>query len=155
LSKRDGQSATAVQIRNATAVDLTTIVDLDERITRLPKTEYWRDLFDRFAQREQGRSILVAEVSGRVVGFIIGEVRAWEFGSPPCGWIFALNVEPRFRERGIASALFEAITSFFRSNRVMTVRTMLRRDDTLVMSFFRSQGLRAGPFLELEKDIDE
>jgi len=145
----------AVKIHRARKADLPTIIALDERVTRLPKTDYWRDLFDRFSEREQGRAIFVAEIDGNVAGFAIGEVRAWEFGSPPCGWIFALGVEPEFRERGIGSLLFDALTSFFRSCGVGTVRTLLRREDHLIMSFFRSQGLMAGPFIELEKDISE
>lgn len=145
----------AVKIHRARKADLPTIIALDERVTRLPKTDYWRDLFDRFSKREQGRAIFIADIDRRVVGFAIGEVRAWEFGSPPCGWIFALAVDPEFRERGIGSLLFDALTSFFRSSGVGTVRTMLRRDDNLIMSFFRSQGLMAGPFIQLEKDINE
>ena len=145
----------AVKIRRATKADLPTIITLDERVTRVPKTDYWRELFERFSEREQGRAIFIADIDGCVVGFAIGEVRAWEFGSPPCGWIFGFDVDPNFRERGIGGLLFEALTSFFRKNRVSTVRTMLRRDDNLIMSFFRSQGLRAGPFIQLEKNIDE
>jgi len=148
-------AAKPVKIRRASKADLPTIIALDERVTRLPKTEYWRDLFDRFSKREQGRAIFIADVGGRVAGFAIGEVRAWEFGSPPCGWIFGFDVDPEFRERGIGSMLFDALTTFFRSSGVNTVRTMLRRDDNLIMSFFRSQGLTAGPFIELEKNLDE
>jgi ribosomal protein S18 acetylase RimI-like enzyme len=145
----------AVKIRRARKADLPKIIALDERVTRVPKTEYWRDLFDRFSEREHGRAILLAEINARVVGFAIGEVRAWEFGSPPCGWIFGFDVDPEFRERGIGSRLLDALTAFFRGCGVSTLRTMLRRDDTLIMSFFRSQGLMAGPFIQLEKDISE
>jgi ribosomal protein S18 acetylase RimI-like enzyme len=144
-----------VKIRRASEADLPTIIALDERVTCVPKTEYWRDLFDRFSKREQGRAIFIADIDGRMVGFAVGEVRAWEFGSPPCGWIFGFDVDPEFRERGIGSLLFDALTSFFRSSGVGKVRTMLRRDDNLIMSFFRSQGLTAGPFIQLEKTIDE
>ena len=34
-----------------------------------------------------------------------------------------------------------------------SVRTMVGRDDQLNMSFFRSQGMMAGPFIELEKPL--
>lgn len=144
-----------VTIRRASKDDLATIIALDERVTHVAKTEYWRELFERFSKREQGRAIFIAEIEGLVVGFSIGEVRAWEFGSPPCGWIFGFDVEPDYRERGIGTLLFGALTSFFRKNGVTTVRTMLRRDDNLILSFFRSQGLRAGPFIQLEKNLDE
>jgi ribosomal protein S18 acetylase RimI-like enzyme len=154
VSNRQGTQQDAVTIRRATSADLPTIAELDERVTRLPKTEYWRDLVDRFSEHKGG-AMFVAEAGGRVVGFIIGEIRAWEFGSPPCGWIFGVNIEPEFREHAVASTLFNAITDFFRSSGVTTVRTMIRRDYILLLSFFRSMGLRAGPFVELEKDLDE
>ncbi len=144
-----------VKIRRAKAADLPALVALDKRVTKLSKEQYWKDLFDQFAARQDNRIILLAEVGARVVGFIIGEVRAWEFGEPPCGWIFGANIDPDFRELGIASALFEKVTLFFRDCGVSKVRTMMRRDANLIMSFFRSQGLTAGPFVQLERDIDE
>jgi ribosomal protein S18 acetylase RimI-like enzyme len=146
-----------VEIRRARPADLPIIVALDERITKIPKKAYWKDLFDRFAIRSDNRAILVAEVEGKVVGFIIGEVRAWEFGEPPCGWIFGVNIEPDYREHGIASTLFEKLLAFFRECGVSKVRTLARRDESIVpvLSFFRSHGLTAGPFVELEREIDE
>jgi len=37
---------------------------------------------------------------------------------------------------------------------VNKVRTLLARDNHLVMSFFRSQGMMAAPFIALERDLD-
>ncbi len=92
---------------------------------------------------------------GRVplLGFIIGEVRAWEFGSAPCGWVLALSVEPRARLRGVGKALFEAIAQEFKRAGVGTMRTMVARDNRLHLSFFRSAGMMAGPYLQLEKEL--
>lgn len=143
-----------VRVRGATPDDLQTIIRLDAGVTAVPKPGYWRDLLERYRERGQGRAVLVAESDGQPVGFIIGEVRAWEFGSPPCGWIFALAVDPALRQSGVASLLFDAICAFFRDQGVNKVRTMLRRDDHLVMAFFRSQGMMAGPFIQLEKDLE-
>ena len=68
---------------------------LDIRITGLTKPAYWEDMFARHDDRPN-RFFLVAEsAERRVVGFIIGEIRAWEFGSPPCGWIFAAKARLR------------------------------------------------------------
>ena len=41
-------------------------------------------------------------------------MRAWEFGSAPCGWVFALSVDPEARLGGVGSALMEAISRNFR-----------------------------------------
>ena len=37
---------------------------------------------------------------------------------------------------------------------VSKVRTLLSRDNTLILSFFRSQGMMIGPFIPLEMDLE-
>jgi hypothetical protein len=37
---------------------------------------------------------------------------------------------------------------------VKKLRTLLARDNTLILSFFRSQGLMAGPLMTLERDLE-
>jgi len=111
--------------------------------------------FRRYGSGEDGeRHFLVARAHGRVVGFVIGEVRDWEFGSPPCGWVFAIDVDPQARLGGIGTRLLEAISERFRRVGVRKLRTMLARDNTLILSFFRSQGMMAGPLVSLEMDLE-
>jgi len=110
-------------------------------------------------QRLRERFFLVAEgctdgADSHVLGFIIGEVRAWEFGSTPCGWVFALSVEPEMRLQSVATELFEAISNEFKKAGVGKMRTMVARDAHLPMLFFRSEGMMAGPYIQLEKDLD-
>ena len=88
------------------------------------------------------------------VGFIVGEIRAWEFGSQPCGWILTILVSPEYQGRGVGEQLFKAIGDCMKIDSVITVRTMIARDDNLNMSFFRAQGMMAGPFIELEKPLN-
>ena len=151
----DDQTNPPFTIRPATRDDIEQIVCLDRDITGVIKPDYWRQQFDLAQRPESQQYFLVAEGQDRFLGFIIGKVRAWEFGSPPCGWIFALNVLPKCRLNGVGSGLFEAVCARFREVGITKVRTMIARDAQLVMSFFRSQGLMAGPFIELEKDLDE
>ncbi len=147
--------ASDLRIRDAVSEDIPKIVELDALNTDLPKPDFWDDTFARFGGRA-GRYFLLAEESanGGFLGFIVGQVRAWEFGSPPCGWILTIGVMPEHRVRGVGALLFEAICERLRADGVSMVRTMLARDDRLNMSFFRSQGLMAGSFIELEKMID-
>jgi len=95
----------------------------------------------------------VGEAGARIVGYIVGEVRDWEFGSPPCGWVFGIGVLPDEREAGVDTTLLEALTADFRRQGVTTVRTLIARDNRLVLSFFRSQGMMAAPVIPLEKDV--
>jgi ribosomal protein S18 acetylase RimI-like enzyme len=142
-----------VVVRPAQPGDLAAIVALDAQNSGLEKAGYWKERFAWFAGGHRDRYFLVAERGAETVGFIVGEVRAWEFGSPPSGWIFAIGVVPDARLHGIGTVLFDAICARFRKAGVEHVRTMLAKDAPLVMSFFRSQGMMAGPFIQLEKRL--
>ena len=151
---------TAVRVRRVQAADIPHVIGLDTRVTKLAKSEYWNDVFRRYGkQRLHERFFLVAEgctdgADPHVLGFIIGEVRAWEFGSTPCGWVFALSVEPEMRLHNVGNALLEAISGEFKKAGVSKMRTMVARDARLPMLFFRSEGMMAGPYIQLEKDLD-
>ena len=91
----------------------------------------------------------------KLVGAIAGEIRAWEFGSPPCGWLFSMQVSPNERQAKVATRLFAELVKFFDKNGAQKIRTMVARDNHLMLSFLRSQGMRGGPYLELEVDLGE
>jgi ribosomal protein S18 acetylase RimI-like enzyme len=141
-------------VRAVRSEDLKDVIALDAAITGIEKRDYWQAVLRRYGVAgDAQRQFLVAEAEGRVVGFVIGEVRDWEFGSPPCGWVFAINVRPDARQAGVGTRLLAAICVGFRRAGVTKVRTMLARDNTLILSFFRSQGMMAGPFIPLEMDL--
>jgi len=144
-----------ITIRNAVPDDLDAIIAIDDVGPKEEKPAYWRGIFERYGKGERNHRIfLVAEAGGKVVGFITGEVRAWEFGSAPCGWVFALAVAPEARETGIAKRMFEEICGRLKQAGVTTVRTMVNRGNRVTLSFFRSQGMRTGPYIELEREIE-
>jgi ribosomal protein S18 acetylase RimI-like enzyme len=147
--------AAGAVVRPVRRGDLDSIVALDARVTGLEKRAYWESLYRRYgASLRAERQFLVADAGGRVVGFVIGEVRDWEFGAPPCGWVFAIDVHPEARLAGTGTRLLAAICAGFRRAGVAKVRTMLARDNNNVLSFFRSQGMMTGPFIPLEMDLD-
>jgi len=145
-----------VTIREALANDFDAVVALDLDGVTEEKPTYWRGIFDRYVTIDRdGGFFLVAEIRGEVVGFIVGEIRAWEFGSPPCGWVFALSVSTEHREIGVGQIMLQEMCQRLKKAGVTTVRTMVDRDNKLTLSFFRSQGLRTGRYVELEKLLDD
>ena len=150
-----GSEAPPIGVRPARQGDLAAVIAIDTEVTGLAKPAYWRGIFRRYGDSAKaGRHLLVAEAAGEVVGFVIGEVRDWEFGSPPCGWVFAIDVHPGARLSGVGTRLLAGIVKAFRRAGVRTVRTILSRENSLVLSFFRSQGMMAGPFIPLEMELD-
>lgn len=145
-----------IAIRNARATDLAAVISLDRVTTKEAKPEYWGGVFSHFVTGgNRDRLFLVAETDAEVIGFIVGEVRAWEFGSPPCGWVFALAVSPNSREMGIGKQMFDEISAVWKRAGIATLRTMVDRDDKSTLSFFRSTGFRTGSFVELEMHLDQ
>jgi ribosomal protein S18 acetylase RimI-like enzyme len=144
-----------IEIRTIHSDDLDQVIALDAAVTGIEKTDYWYELFHRYGTRGgQQRYFLVGVQGKQVLGYVIGEVRDWEFGSPPCGWVFGLSVHPEARANGLGSRLLGAIGDGFRRAGVRTVRTLLARDNNLILSFFRSQGMMAAPYIPLEMDLE-
>lgn len=141
-------------IRDAVSGDLAAVIALDEEITKLAKPDYWNDLFQRYGARPDERFFLVAERTDTVVGFITGEIRAWEFGAPPCGWVIVVGVAPGTRLGGVGGRMLAGLCDRFRRAGVTQVRTLPARDNHLLLSFFRSQGMMAGPSIELEMNLE-
>lgn len=127
------------RVRGVLPGDLEQVIEIDASVTGLRKEGYWAEILRRYG--------------GRIEGYVIGEVRDWEFGSAPCGWVFAINVRPDARLGGVGTRLLEAIGDSFRRAGVSKLRTILSRDNQLILSFFRSQGMMAAPFIPLEKDL--
>ena len=147
-------STADLRVRPVDKADLGQIIAIDAEVTGLEKTDYWYELFHRYGgARNRQRLFLVAESGAVIQGFIIGEVRDWEFGSAPCGWVFGLSVSASARLGGVGARMLEAICDGFRHAGVNKVRTLLARDNGLVLSFFRSQGMMAAPFIPLEMDL--
>lgn len=135
-------------IRPAQTSDLPAISALDARLTGASKPRYWQEML------APERHFLVAETAaGALAGFIAGEVRAWEFGQPAAGWVFAIQVDPKTRLKGVGSALFDALAARFKAAGVTRVRTLVDRKDHPILSFFRAQGMVAGPSLQLDKEL--
>lgn len=147
--------ANKIAIREAKPTDLDVVIALDQASPKDDKPGYWRSIFEHYVIGGRAdRIFLVAEQGRSVIGFIVGEVRAWEFGSPPCGWVFALTVSSAGREKGVGKLMFDEICRRLKQIGVSTVRTMTDMDSKLTLSFFRSMGLRTGRYIELEKSID-
>lgn len=146
----------AVVIRDLRREDLPEVVRIDALHTGESKPDYWERVFADFLQRDDGalKVGLCAEEGAGLLGYLLGEVRAFEFGSDTCGWIFAVGVDPAHVRKMLASSLLSLACRRFREAGIRRVRTMVARSDVPVQSFFRANGFVGGSFVQLELDLE-
>jgi ribosomal protein S18 acetylase RimI-like enzyme len=163
--RRDGLILNEVKIRVLNENDLDAVVAIDKKVLGKERRAFWKrkmayaDIYPRPA--------LVAELEGKVVGFIMGYVSGWEFGVPDTiGWIDTLGVDPAYQRRGIGRALFNAlIENFKHSGRetneiekpkiegVNVVYTLANWNNWDLVQFYHAMGFKKGEMLNLKLQI--
>ena len=140
-------------IRTMVPSDLDRIVEIDIKVLGKPRTEYWEMKLELVGKRSQISS-LVAELDGKVIGFIIGDASRWEYGVPEnIGWIDTIGVDPDYQRKGIAKILFTEMTNNLKKMGVDTIYTFVTRRDWRLLKFFNSMGFQKGDMINLELDI--
>lgn len=147
-------SRTAISVRPAEASDLDAIVRIDEKLTAQTRKDYWRTRLDIAALRPPWMSS-VAEMDGRLVGFLFGWVGDSEFGiGAATGWIDMIGVDPAYRGRGVGQALVERFVDGGRQLRaIQKVATLIDLGQTDVREFFTRRGFHHGPMIHMEKAV--
>lgn len=141
-------------IRPLDELDISAIVRIDERIGGSYRPDIWEQRVGFYLRRDPGAS-QVAEVDGRVVGFMLGDLRAGEFGlEEPSGWIERFAIDPDHRGRDLGRLMFAAMIAHFRAGGARTVRTLVDRKDAGVAGFLRALGLSPSPLEALEMRLD-
>jgi ribosomal protein S18 acetylase RimI-like enzyme len=145
---------TGVRIRPLDELDIGAIVRIDERIGGRYRPEIWEQRVGFYLRRDPGAS-QVAEVDGKVVGFMLGDLRAGEFGlEEPSGWIERFGIDPDHRGRDLGRLMFAAMVAHFKTGGACAVRTLVDRKDTEVAGFLRALGLSTSPLEALEMRLD-
>lgn len=105
---------------------------------------------------ESGRLVtsLVAEVEGKVAGFIMGSVYLGEFGIPESiAYIDTIGVDPAYQRQGVAGYLLDEFKSTVGKAGVRKVHTLVNWADTDLLSFFADEGFVAANTLNLKFDL--
>jgi GNAT superfamily N-acetyltransferase len=144
----------AIIVRPAETSDLEAVVAIDEKLTGQTRKEYWRIRLEIAALRPPWMSS-IAEMDGRVVGFLFGWVAESEFGlSVKTGWIDLIGVDPPYRNRGVGQALVDRFVTGGRELRaIRKVATLIDLAQADVREFFVRLGFHHGPMIQLERDL--
>ena len=142
-----------LQIRALRAEDAEEISRIQSAITQTPSEIDFKKVFDDQVKRA-GSASFVAELEGRVVGYMISYVLSGGFGIEKSAWIAMLGVEPRLMGRGIGKRLAEEIFRVYKEMGIRNVYTSVRWDSTDLLSFFKTLDFDRSDFINLRKVLE-
>jgi ribosomal protein S18 acetylase RimI-like enzyme len=151
----EGDFLAKLNIRPLTFGDLDAIVEIDRKVLGKTRQDFWRKKIE-LPKARYPFSGLVAELEGRVIGFIVGETSGWEFGIPETvGWISTIGVDPDFQHKGVARRLSQEFIRNLKGIGVSVVYTLVNWSDWDLLKFFRAMGFtRGGEMINLELKIE-
>jgi len=140
--------------------DLEDILRIEEKIIRErnydnpERLESLKDTTLYHLQHGDPMLNLGAEIDGKLVGFIISEVRRWEFGrGGMTGWILILGVGHEYQGMGVGHKLSSTLLEHFRKKNITKIRTLVEWHEGELISYFKSLGFNMLGMLPLEKEI--
>jgi len=145
--------AKEIKIRKIGIGDVPEIVAIQESILQKKVSKKWIQMVENHLKKQEGVGF-VASKDGRVVGFIIGEIKGEGFGLEQSGWIEVVGVHPRQMGIGIGRILAEKLFSFFKKEGIRDIHTAVRWDAGDMLSFFKAIGFDRSPFINLRKHLD-
>jgi GNAT superfamily N-acetyltransferase/biotin operon repressor len=149
-----------IRIRHLARTDVDAVLDIVINIGRAEASEeeearvYLRETIERHIERNEPLMNLGAELDGKLVGFVIGEIRAWEFGQrEKTGWIKVLGVEPEYQGKGVGKKLGETLLGNFKASGITRVRTLVNWYEGDLLSYFRTLGFDVHNMIALERTL--
>ncbi len=142
-----------VKIRSIAEADIPHLVAIEKKITRREGPTPLERSIHNYIYYGDPELCLAAEAGSKVVGFLIGEVRPWEFGHEEIAWIKVVGVDPGQRRRGVGKALGEAFLAAVRAKGVHRVRTLVGQDAGGLAAYFRALGFGQGEQTVLERSL--
>ena len=107
-----------ISVRALKKEDAEEIIRIHAAITKGPVESDFKRVIEEHVQRG-GNTSLVAEIQGRVVGYMITYILSGGFGIEKSAWIALLGVDPKYMGRGIGKRLAQEVFTFCDKKRVI------------------------------------
>ncbi len=139
-----------IKIRALDYGDLDAIVEIDKLVLGKERPEYWNMKIE-LSENRSPMSSIVAELDGKVVGFIMGDASGWEYGVPDTvGWIDTIGIHPDYQKKGIARFLFKEMAANLQKVGVDTIYTFVNWKEWDLLHFFDKMGFKKGDMVHIE-----
>lgn len=142
-----------ILIRKLKAEDSKDISKIYADITRSTvKDDFIHIIAEQVNNKEDAS--FVAELNGKVIGYMICIVISGGFGIKTGTWIANMGVNPKYMGQGIGEKLATRIFEFSRKNDIKDIYTSVRWDSPDLLSFFKTLGFDRSNFINLRKVLE-
>lgn len=142
-----------VSIRDMREEDIGSVLDIDRRITGSRRAITYAAVPSSYVGGELEAS-MVAEASGRIVGFLLGRITDSPRGLADSAWVQLIGVDPSYQRQGVGTRLVQAFMARCREKGARSVHIMVSWHDWWMLSFLRSVGFARGEMAEFIKPIE-
>jgi ribosomal protein S18 acetylase RimI-like enzyme len=140
-------------IRKITLEDADELSRIQTAITKSsPEIDFGQIVKEQLQKNEDAS--FVAEIDGKVVGYMISYIVYGGFGLEKSAWIATLGVDPKLMGGGIGKRLAEEILGVYREKGITHIFTSVRWDSVDILSFFKELGFDRSNFINLRKELD-
>lgn len=138
-----------VKIRRMVGADLEQVKGIDELVVGEQRATSWPLSVEELLNIYRPALGFVAEVEGKIAGFLLGDIRRGRYGTGLSGWIDMIGVAPEHQRKGIARRLVLAFWAECQ-RRHIKANVLVREDDESVVKFFTAIGFSRGKLINLE-----
>ena len=144
-----------VTIRLMEAGDFGAVVEIDGKILKTSRPEYYEQKFEKLFQSKDYLPVsLVAEADGKVVGFVMGELYLGEYGIfQEEATLDTIGVDPDYRHQGVGEQLINEFVAHLRDVGVQKINTLVAWNDTDLIRFFSANRFSPSNTMNLERTL--
>jgi len=128
-------------------------LEFRNQFTKGPSTIDYHKIVQEEVKKDNSVNV-VAELDGKVVGFIITYILHGGFGLETSAWIGLFGVEPKYMGSGIGKRMAKEVFDELTKMNIKNVFTSVKWDSVDLLSFFKSIGFDRCNFINLKKVID-
>lgn len=135
--------------------DISAVAAIDALVSKQERRQYYERKIDAVINNPHNiNTSLVAELDGKVVGFIMGDVYFGEFGIPETSaTIDTLGVHPDYQNRGVAHDLMDQFLTNMKAVGVSKVYTLVNWSDFALEHFFANHKFLPSRRINLELQL--
>ena len=148
-------SSKEIIIRVIREEDLPELVEIDRQYTGMDRRDYYERKIREARELSGAISIsLAAELEGRLVGFVMGEMLTGEFGIPdPVATLDTIGVNREYNKKGIATELLQEFSKYAQKAGASTIYTRVLWDQFDLLRFFSKAGFVPSKMINLELSL--